>query len=190
MILIVDNYDSFTYNLAQYVGVNNNDIKIIKNDAITALQIDKNRYSHIILSPGPGNSDDAGICKDIIKQYESKIPILGVCLGMQVIADNYNIKISNAKTIMHGKASLITHNGESILFNNIPLNFHATRYHSLSINQIYKNDDIKITSYSDDEEIMSIEHRKYHLYGLQFHPESILTKHGQTIMNNFLKIVV
>ena len=190
MILIVDNYDSFTYNLVQYVGIINNKIKIIKNDEIAKLQIDMDRYSHIILSPGPGNPDDAGICKDIINQYQSKIPILGICLGMQVIADNYNLKISNAKTIMHGKTSLITHNNKSVLFNDIPLKFNATRYHSLSINKINQNKNIQITSYSDDGEIMSIEHQKYHLYGVQFHPESILTEYGQTLMNNFLKIVV
>ena len=190
MILIIDNYDSFTFNLVQYVGDINENIKVIKNDELTINEILKMDISHIIISPGPGNPSNTGICKNIIKKLSHKIPILGICLGHQLIGHLYNGEIINSKKIMHGKVSIIKHNNKSILFRNIPLRFEATRYHSLCIKDNYKHKDINITAWSDSNEIMSIEHKKYPLYGVQFHPESILTEYGKDIINNFLNIIV
>jgi len=190
MILIIDNYDSFTYNLVQYIGSMNNDIKIIKNDELQLNQIKMMEISHIIISPGPGNPKNTGICLEIISQLSRYIPTLGVCLGHQAIAYSYNAKIMNCKNIVHGKTSMITHNNKSILFNNIPNKFSATRYHSLCVDRKFRDNSISITSWSDDGEIMSLEHNQYPIYGIQFHPESILTTYGMQIVKNFINIAV
>ena len=189
MILIIDNYDSFTYNLVQYVGSIHSDIKIIKNDALSIREIKTMKLSHIIISPGPGKPQNTGICLDIINQLSPNIPTLGICLGHQAIAYHYNAKIITSQNIVHGKTSKIIYSNQSILFNNIPNNFFATRYHSLCVDRKFQNKDIIITSWSDDGEIMSLEHNKYPIYGIQFHPESILTEYGMKIMKNFINIV-
>ena len=190
MILIIDNYDSFTYNLVQYVGAINEDLKVIKNDALTLDAIKAMNISHIIISPGPGKPKNTGICLNIIKDISPLIPTLGICLGHQAIAYQYNAKIVNSKNIVNGETSVITHNNQSILFKDIPIRFNATRYHSLCIDRKFTNNHLNISSWSDDNEIMSIEHKKYPIYGIQFHPESILTEHGMQIINNFINIVV
>ena len=190
MILIIDNYDSFTYNLVQYVGSINNNLKIIKNDALALDVIKIMNLSHIIISPGPGGAKNTGICLDVIDQLSPFIPTLGICLGHQAIGYHYNAKIVNSKNIIHGETSIIRHNNKSLLFNNIPSKFNATRYHSLCIDRGFKNNDLNITSWSDDQEIMSLEHKKYPIYGIQFHPESILTEYGMQIIKNFINIVV
>jgi len=190
MILILDNYDSFTYNLAQYAGSINANIKIIRNDELTVDEIRKFNISHIIISPGPGNQFKTGIAIDLIKKLSPQIPTLGICLGHQTIGHCFNAKIVKSKKIMHGKTSTISHNNKSILYQKIPTKFKVTRYHSLSVDREYKHKDIEITSWSDDGEIMSIEHKKLPIYGLQYHPEAILTEHGSKIMENFLNIVV
>ena len=189
MILIIDNYDSFTYNLVQYVGSINKNVKTIKNNELTVKQIQSLNISHIIISPGPGRPENTGICLDVIKNISSKIPTLGICLGHQAIGFQFNAIISKSKFIMHGKTSIVKHNKKSKIFNNIPEIFNATRYHSLSIEKNFKNKHIQITSFSDDGEIMSIEHNKYPIFGIQFHPESILTEYGIKIIDNFLNII-
>ena len=190
MILIIDNYDSFTYNLAQYVGSIKKDLQIIKNNDLNIKQIKKMDLSHIIISPGPGHPKNTGVCIDVIKQISPIIPTLGICLGHQAIAFHYNAKISNSDKVIHGKTSIIKHNNQSLIFNKIPNKFHATRYHSLCVDKKFVNNDINITSWSEDGEIMSLEHKKYHIYGIQFHPESILTEHGMQIITNFINIIV
>ena len=190
MILIIDNYDSFTYNLMQYIGSINDKIKVIKNDELIFDEIKELAISHIVISPGPGNPKNTGICLEIIKKLSPMIPTLGICLGHQAIACHYNANIVNAHNILHGKTSIITHNGKSILYQDIPEEFSATRYHSLCVDKKFKNRNINITSWSDDGEIMSLEHTKYPIYGIQFHPEAILTEHGMQIIKNFINIVV
>ena len=190
MILIIDNYDSFTYNLMQYIGSINDRIKVIKNDELIFDEIKELAISHIVISPGPGNPKNTGISLQIIKKLSPMIPTLGICLGHQAIAYHYKANIVNAHNILHGKTSIITHNGKSILYQDIPEEFSATRYHSLCVEKKFKNRNINITSWSDDGEIMSLEHTKYPIYGIQFHPESILTEHGMQIIKNFINIVV
>jgi len=190
MILIIDNYDSFTYNLVQYVGTITNDIKIIKNNEMPIEKIKKIDISHIIISPGPGGPKETGICLEVIKEISPSIPTLGICLGHQAIAYSYDGNIVNSKHIMHGKTSTIKHNNESKLFHNIPKKFSAARYHSLCVDRTFNHENINITSWSDDGEIMSLEHKKYPIYGIQFHPEAILTEYGIEIIKNFTKIIV
>ena len=190
MILLLDNYDSFTFNLEQYVGKFNSNIMVIKNDDLTLTEIKKLALSHIIISPGPGNQFNTGVAINLIEALKGKTPILGICLGHQTIAHCFGAKIVKSKTIMHGKTSSIIHNKKSIIFKNIPEKFTATRYHSLVIDSKYKNTEINITSWSDDKEIMSIEHKKLPIYGIQYHPEAILTEHGEQLIENFLNIVV
>ena len=190
MILIIDNYDSFTFNLVQYIGSINKKIMVIKNDELSIDDILAMDITHLVISPGPGNPVNTGICQELIKKISKKIPIIGICLGHQLIGHMYNAMIVNSKKIMHGKVSVIKHNNKSKLFKNIPSKFHATRYHSLCIEKNYKHKDINITAWSDSGEIMAIEHRKFPLYGVQFHPESILTDCGKEIIQNFLNIIV
>lgn len=188
MILIIDNYDSFTYNLYQLVGKFTADIKVARNDKITLDEIKKLNPSHIILSPGPGNPTnkrDFGICGDIITELK-ETPILGVCLGNQGIYVKYGGKISKNKPV-HGKKDEIIH-GNSVLFKDVPEKFTIVRYHSLICDGESIPDDIKITSHTNDNIIMSIEHKKYPTYGIQFHPESIGSSYGDIIIKNFLNI--
>ena len=188
MILIIDNYDSFTYNLYQLVGKYTEDIKVRRNDEITVEEIKKMNPSHIIISPGPGNPGikrDFGICSEVIRRFETT-PILGVCLGHQGIFVEYGGKIIKNLPV-HGKKDTISHS-ESVLFEDVPERFEIIRYHSLICDASYIPEDIKVTSFTDDNIIMSIEHRKYPTYGIQFHPESIGSSFGDIIIKNFLEI--
>ena len=189
MILIIDNYDSFTYNLVQYVGEMGYDLYVVRNDKIDINQILNLRPSKIIISPGPGSPHDSGISMEIIRKFSPSVPILGVCLGHQTIGDVYGANIIKANLQMHGKVSNIYHNGRSILFKNVPSPFIATRYHSLIIDKNSCPPQLAVTSSTSDGIIMSVEHNAMpNLYGIQFHPESILTKVGKTILKNFLTI--
>ncbi len=184
MILLVDNYDSFSYNLYQFIGTINPDIKVIKNDELTIEEIKKLNPSHIILSPGPGRPKDAGIIEDICKNIHD-IPILGVCLGHQAICESFGLDIINAKKICHGKSDKVKIDTNSLLFKGLNDEIKVARYHSLIGSG--KTSELKITAYNSDNEIMAVEHVKYPIYGLQFHPESILTDNGMEILKNFLK---
>lgn len=187
--LVIDNYDSFTYNLVQYLGELKQEVFVFRNDKITLDKIKKLNPTHIVISPGPGRPDDAGISKDLIKEFSGKIPILGVCLGHQCIGEVYGGKITNAPELMHGKTSEIYHEENSI-FNNIPNPFTATRYHSLIVDlKSIENAPLKVTAKTKDNLIMAIQHKDYkNLIGVQFHPESILTEHGHKLLSNFLKL--
>lgn len=184
MILLLDNYDSFTYNLAQYLGELGADIQVFRNDEITVEEINGLRPIAIVLSPGPGRPENAGIMNDLIKQAGGIAPILGVCLGHQAIGQVYGANITYAPTLMHGKTSEITHDG-STLFKDVSSPFTATRYHSLVIDRATLPKEFKVTAWTDDV-IMGIEQKRRRLFGVQFHPESILTFEGKKILKNFL----
>ncbi len=188
MILMIDNYDSFTYNLVQYFGELKAEMKVIRNDDLTLSQIIALKPKRIVISPGPGRPEDAGVSVEIIKRLSGKIPILGVCLGHQAIGYAFGGKIINAKKLMHGKTSKIEHSGTDI-FKGLPHPFDATRYHSLVIDRKTIPDFLKITAWTtDDKEIMGVAHKTLPLWGVQFHPESILTVHGKDILSNFLRL--
>ncbi len=184
MILLIDNYDSFSYNLYQYIGTINPDIKVIKNDELSVEEIKKLNPSHIVISPGPGRPSDAGIIEDVAKEIHD-IPILGVCLGHQAICEAYGLKITNAKRIYHGKKDKVYLNDCNQLFKGIAKEIYVARYHSLVA--VGENDELEVIAKSKDDEIMAIKHKKYPIYGLQFHPESILTKDGMRMLENFFK---
>ena len=187
MILIIDNYDSFTYNLVQYVGSLNYNIKVFKNNKLTIDDIYDISPDKIIISPGPGRPEDAGVSVEIIKKYYKQIPILGICLGHQAIAVAFGGKVVNSNEISHGKIVKINHS-KSKIFNNIPDNFHATRYHSLMIEAKSLPEEIKVIAKTENNIIMGVEHSSFNLFGLQFHPESIETKFGIKMIENFLLI--
>lgn len=187
MILLIDNYDSFSYNLYQLVGEINPDIRVIRNDEITVEEIENLSLEKIIISPGPGKPEDAGICIDVIKHFAKKVPILGVCLGHQAICKAFGAAVSHAKSIMHGKESIIKTDTSSLIFKGLPKNITVARYHSLAAVDSTMPDCLKITATSDDGEIMAVEHRHFPVYGLQFHPESIMTPDGMTMLRNFMK---
>ena len=187
MILLIDNYDSFSYNLYQLVGEINPDIRVIRNDEMTVGEIENLSPEKIIISPGPGKPEDAGICIDVIKHFAGKVPILGVCLGHQAICKAFGAAISHAKSIMHGKESVIKTDTSSLIFKGLPKNITVARYHSLAAVDSTMPDCLKITATSDDDEIMAVEHRHFPVYGLQFHPESIMTPDGMTMLRNFMK---
>jgi anthranilate synthase/aminodeoxychorismate synthase-like glutamine amidotransferase len=187
MILMIDNYDSFTYNLVQYLGELGQRVKVFRNDKITIPDIIKLKAEKIIISPGPGRPEEAGISCKVIKEFAGKIPILGVCLGHQAIGYIYGGKIIRAKKLMHGKTSLIYHDKKEI-FRNIPNPFEATRYHSLIVERKSLPNCLEITAQTKEKEIMGLKHKKFPVWGVQFHPESILTHSGKDILNNFLKI--
>jgi len=190
MVLMIDNYDSFTYNIVQYLGELGSEISIYRNDKITISEIEKINPEKIIISPGPCTPNEAGISVDVIKHFYAKVPILGVCLGHQSIGQAFGGNIIKAKKIMHGKVSMIDHmNGE--LFQDIKSPFQATRYHSLVIDESSLPDSLEIiakTSPNEDDEIMGVKHKVHPTYGIQFHPESILTNVGMKILENFLKL--
>lgn len=187
MILIIDNYDSFTYNLYQYIGEIYEDIKVVRNDEIDIKALKKLNPQGIILSPGPGIPENSGICIDVVKKFGSTIPILGICLGHQAISCAYGGKVVRAESIRHGKTSHVTVKNNK-LFDGIERLIRVMRYHSLIVDKATLPKDIMIISESiDDQVIMGIKHREYEVYGLQFHPESILTEHGKTIVKNFVE---
>ena len=188
MILIIDNYDSFTYNLVQYFGQLNCPLKVYRNDALTIAEIKNMKPDKIVISPGPGRPEDAGISVAIIKELAGQTPILGVCLGHQAIGYAYGGKIIQAKNLMHGKTSMIRHDNKD-LFQSIENPFEATRYHSLVIDQKTLPDCLEVTAKSEDDEIMGVRHKQLPIWGVQFHPESILTPVGKDLLNNFLVLV-
>ncbi len=188
MILMIDNYDSFTYNLVQYFGELGADMKVFRNDALSVADIRAMKPEKIVISPGPGRPEDAGISVAIIKELAGQVPILGVCLGHQGIGYAYGGKIINAKRLMHGKTSMIEHDGKD-LFKGLPHPFEATRYHSLVIDRATLPDCLQVTAWTtDDAEIMGVRHKSLPVWGVQFHPESILTKEGKNILKNFLSL--
>ena len=187
MILLIDNYDSFAYNLFQLIGEVNSDIAVYRNDKIGIDEIKDMNPEAIILSPGPGKPENAGICIDVVKEFYDKIPILGVCLGHQAICTAFGATVSYAKRLMHGKSSLISLNDDSI-FEGLSDEISVGRYHSLSLVEDTLPDSLEIISKAnDDGEVMAVRHKEFNVYGLQFHPESILTPDGLTIIENFLK---
>ena len=187
MLLVIDNYDSFTYNLVQYLGELGQDIRVYRNDKITLKEIESLKPEKIVISPGPCTPKEAGISVDLIKQFAGRIPILGVCLGHQSIGYALGGEIIHAKKLMHGKTSMINHDGKTI-FKNLPNPFEATRYHSLVIERESIPDELEISAETDDGEIMGVRHKEYIIEGVQFHPESILTKAGKDLLRNFLKL--
>lgn len=186
MILLIDNYDSFSYNLFQLVGGINPDIRVIRNDEMTLKEIEEIQPSHIIVSPGPGRPADAGICEQVIDYFKGKIPILGVCLGHQAICETFGGVIGYAKRLMHGKMSVVTLDTDSAIFRGMPEKIEAARYHSLAAEESSLPDTLRVTAKTEDGEIMAVEHKEYPVYGVQFHPESILTPQGKTMLMNFL----
>ena len=187
MILLIDNYDSFAYNLYQLIGSINEEIKVVRNDEISVEEIEKFTPSCIIISPGPGKPSEAGIIEEVIQTYYTKYPILGVCLGHQAIVEAFGGIVGYAKSVMHGKSSIIKVNTNNLLFKGIEEKTRVARDHSLAAKKENLPDCLQIIGESDDGEIMAVCHKNYPIYGLQFHPESILTKEGKKIVENFLK---
>jgi len=185
MLLMIDNYDSFTYNLVQYLGELGQEVKVYRNDEITLEGVEKLKPAHIVVSPGPCTPNEAGISVPLIKAFAGKIPILGVCLGHQAIGQALGGKIIHAKELMHGKTSAIHHDGKGV-FSGLPDAFTATRYHSLVIERASLPPSLAVTAWTDDGEIMGVRHKELAVEGVQFHPESILTDHGHRLLKNFL----
>jgi anthranilate synthase component 2 len=183
---MIDNYDSFTYNLVQYLGELGEDVRVYRNDQITVEEIVQLQPGHIVISPGPCTPNEAGVSVDAVKRFGGKIPLLGVCLGHQGIGQAYGGRIVHAKRIMHGKTSMIHHTGEGV-FAGLPNPFEATRYHSLVIERESLPACLELTAWTDDGEIMGVRHKDFTVEGVQFHPESILTEHGHQLLGNFLK---
>jgi len=187
MILIIDNYDSFTYNLYQYIGEINPDVVVYRNDKISIQEIRELKPSHIVISPGPGYPKDAGITEQLIKEMYKEVPILGVCLGHQAMGEAFGGTIVHADELVHGKASDVNL-GECEIFNGLPTKIKAGRYHSLVVDRKTIPDELLVTAQTDDGCIMGIKHKDYPMFGIQFHPESILTENGMEIIRNFLKL--
>ena len=187
MLLVIDNYDSFTYNLVQYFGELGADPQVKRNDAITIEELEKMRPAKIVISPGPGTPADAGISMEVIRRLGPKIPILGVCLGHQSIGEVYGGKVVRAERLMHGKTSPIQHDGKGV-FAKLPNPFEATRYHSLIVERDSVPNCLEVSAETAEGEIMGLRHREYPVHGVQFHPESILSKEGKDLLANFLRI--
>ena len=188
MILLIDNYDSFSYNLVQLAGSINPNIQVVRNDKITVAQIREIKPSHVILSPGPGFPKSAGICEQVIIEMKEEVPILGVCLGHQAICEAFGAQIVHAKQLMHGKQSAIHIACDSTIFKGLPPVIKAARYHSLIANRESLPREVTVLAEDAVGEVMAVKHRNFEVYGLQFHPESILTPQGKVIMQNFLSI--
>lgn len=189
MILLIDNYDSFSYNLYQLIGSVEPDIKVIRNDDCTIEEIEDMKPEAIIISPGPGRPKQAGICIPAVQYFAGKIPILGVCLGHQSICEAFGGEVSYAKELMHGKQKEIAQLKSNRLFKNMENTFLAARYHSLSAVEEKLPKELLVTARSEDGEVMAVEHEKYDIFGLQFHPESVMTPEGRTIIENFMEVV-
>ena len=187
MILLIDNYDSFSYNLYQFVGELDPDIRVIRNDELTVSEIRALAPKRIILSPGPGRPEHAGMMMEAIRQLGGQIPILGVCLGHQAICAAYGATVTYAKRLMHGKQSEVSLDPDCPLFAGLPASVPVARYHSLAVDPNTLPAELKITAVADDGEVMSVQHRKYAVFGVQFHPESIMTPDGKTMLKNFLE---
>ena len=189
MLLMIDNYDSFTYNLVQYLGELGEDIRVFRNDKITISEIEQLSPEKIVISPGPCTPNEAGISIEVAHHFAGSIPVLGVCLGHQSVGAAYGAEIVNAPRLMHGKTSMVYHDGKTI-FKNLPNPFEATRYHSLIIKKETLSDEFVISAWTDQDEIMGIRHKKLLVEGVQFHPESILTKAGKDMLNNFIGLTI
>ena len=187
MLLVIDNYDSFTYNLVQYFGELGADPQVKRNDAITPDEVEKMKPQKIVISPGPGRPEEAGISRELIRKFGGKIPILGVCLGHQCMGEVYGGKVVRAGRLMHGKTSPIQHDGKGV-FQGLPNPFEATRYHSLIVEKNSVPSCLEVCAETAEGEIMGLRHREYPVHGVQFHPESILSKEGKDLLANFLKI--
>ncbi len=187
MLLLIDNYDSFTYNLFQYLSELGEEVEVVRNDKITLEEIEAAKPERIVISPGPSTPQNAGISNDVIKHFGEKVPILGVCLGHQCIGYSYGGLVGQAKQIMHGKASEIHHNGRGLMAG-LPSPFSAIRYHSLVVERQGLPDCFEITAWTDDEEIMGLKHKEHPVEGIQFHPESFMTGVGMDILRNFLEL--
>lgn len=185
MILVIDNYDSFTYNLVQYLGELGAELKVVRNDDLTAEDVAELNPEKIILSPGPCTPNEAGITLDVIKRMGGKVPILGVCLGHQSIGQAFGAKVVRANRPVHGKTSAIHHKGKG-LFKDLPTPFRATRYHSLVVEEL--PEELEATAFTEDGIVMAMQHRDLPVYGVQFHPESIMTEHGKQLLQNFLAV--
>lgn len=188
MILVIDNYDSFTWNLVQYLS-ELDEVRTVRNDRVTLEEIGEMAPSHIVISPGPGTPDDSGISKDVIRVFHGRIPILGVCLGHQALGAVFGGRVVRADKPCHGKVSLIHHEGDGIL-EGMPAPFRATRYHSLVVEESSLPEDLKVTARTGDGTVMAMEHRDHPLFGVQFHPESILTESGMNLLRNFHRTAV
>ncbi len=186
MLLVIDNYDSFTYNLVQYLGEMGQDVRVVRNDELPAAEIAALAPSHIVISPGPCTPNEAGISLEVIKTYAGKIPILGVCLGHQAIGQAFGGKVVRAARVMHGKTSQISHDGKG-LFTGLPNPFQATRYHSLLIERASVPDSLDVTAQTVENEIMAVRHKTLPVEGVQFHPESFLTTSGKDLLRNFIE---
>jgi anthranilate synthase/aminodeoxychorismate synthase-like glutamine amidotransferase len=186
-VLLVDNYDSFTYNLAQYLGELGCALEVVRNDALTVGDARRKDFSHLVISPGPGNPGQAGVCNDLIREFAGKRPVLGVCLGHQCIGAVFGGTVNKADRMMHGKTSPVYHDGRGI-FRSLPNPFEATRYHSLVVREEGLPKCLEVSAHTSEGEIMGLRHRELPVEGVQFHPESILTKGGKTLLSNFLTV--
>jgi anthranilate synthase component 2 len=186
MLLMIDNYDSFTYNIVQYFGELGEEVRTVRNDEVTIEEIAAMKPDRICISPGPKAPRDAGVSVDVIKHFQGKLPILGVCLGHQAIGEAFGGKIIRAKQVMHGKTSMIAHTGEGV-FKGLPSPFTVIRYHSLAIERASLPSCLEVTAWTDDGEIMGVRHKEFDIQGVQFHPESILSEHGHALFKNFLE---
>ena len=185
MLLMIDNYDSFTYNLVQYLGELGEDVKVIRNDELSVDEIERLAPARIVLSPGPCTPTEAGVTLAVVDRFKGRVPILGVCLGHQAIGQAFGGRVVHARTLMHGKVSRIHHGGAGV-FRGLPTPYDATRYHSLAIQRETCPPDLEVTAWTEDGEIMGVRHRTLAIEGVQFHPESILTEHGHALLRNFL----
>ena len=190
MILLIDNYDSFSYNVYQLTASVNPDVKVVRNDELTLEEIEALAPTHILLSPGPGRPSDAGICEEAVRHFAGKIPIMGICLGHQAICEVFGATVTYAKQLMHGKQSVAVLDTDSTLFRGMKKETVVARYHSLAADSATMPDCLRVTAATEDGEIMAVEHREYPVFGVQFHPESVLTPEGFRIMENFLKNIV
>lgn len=187
MILLIDNYDSFVHNLYQFLAVEDPDVRLVRNDRITPEEAFSMKPDAIVISPGPGKPSDAGVCIELIRQLKGRIPILGVCLGHQAIGEAFGATVTHASRLMHGKTSLLTDVADDIIFKGIKKPVQVARYHSLSVQESTLPQELEVTARSDDGEIMAMRHREYLIYGLQFHPESVMTPEGSAMIRNFLE---
>ena len=189
MILLTDNYDSFVYNLYQFIAETGQEVRIVRNDEMTSEEVMEMRPDAVVISAGPGKPGDAGICVELIQRAEGMIPILGVCLGHQAIAEAYGAEVVHAGKLMHGKTSVLRDVQDSVLFRDIPGPIQVARYHSLAVREETLPEEIWVTARAEDGEVMAMEHRRYDVYGVQFHPESVMTPQGYKMIENFIRSV-
>ena len=189
MILLIDNYDSFVYNLYQFISVEDPDVRLVRNDRITPEEVLDMKPDAIVISPGPGKPSGAGICIELIRKLKEEVPILGICLGHQAIGEAFGAKVTHAARLMHGKTSILEVAADDAMFNGIERPIQVARYHSLSVLEQTLPDELEVTARSREGEIMAMRHRKYPIFGLQFHPESVMTPDGAAMIHNFLSVV-